>query len=131
MRILIHSAPPDAATGYSRVVTDTVPRLIGMGHDVAVSASGLVLSRMETWRGVTIYPCTPYQDFGEDVVGGHYADFKADVVFTLLCTWILHPEAWRDLNTVHITPVDCMPMSVQDYDVIVNSGGLPVAVLTW
>jgi glycosyltransferase involved in cell wall biosynthesis len=76
-----------------------------------------------------VFPCTAYADIGEDVVRGHYEQFKADIVFTLFCTWLIsYPAVWRDLRTVHITPVDCSPMSMADYQVIADTGGTPAAV---
>ena len=120
---------PDMPTGYARVTADMIIRLIGLGHDVAISATAGIMSHRSSWRGVQVYPCTPYADFGEDVVEGHYRDFKADLVITILCTWILkYPDVWRNLRTIHITPVDCEPMSVQDYQVICDTGGTPAAV---
>ena len=111
------------------MAADLIPRLAAMGHDVAISANALVTSHMSSWRGHVVYPCTPYDDVGEDVVLGHYRDFKADLCVTLMCTWVLKiHQPWRDMRTIHVTPVDCMPMSAQDYRAIWLTGGLPAAV---
>jgi len=128
MRILFHTAPPMLPTGYASQASLIIPRLAALGHEVAISATACIESHQSKWRNFRIYPKTPYADFGEDVVSGHYRDFNADLVVTFLCTWVLNPAAWRDLRTIHLTPVDCEPMSVRDYGVIVNSGGTPAAV---
>lgn len=91
---------------------------------------------MEVWpveidgklRLVPVYPHTPYETLGQDVVRGHYEHFKADLVITLTCTWVFNPAAWRDMRVIHITPIDIDGMSDQDYNVIANSGGTPAAV---
>jgi glycosyltransferase involved in cell wall biosynthesis len=81
------------------------------------------------WRGIPVYPCTPYAEVGEDTVRPNYQDFNADVVFTLLCTWVLsYPQIWRDMRTVHINPVDCSPMSYADWSVIQATYGQPAAI---
>jgi glycosyltransferase involved in cell wall biosynthesis len=138
MRILWHSAypgwdsegrHPGMPTGYASQTALILPRLKALGHEVAVSATAGQTSFPGQWQGIPVFPCTPYADVGEDVVRGHYAQFKADVVFTFLCTWLLsYPAVWRDLRTVHITPVDCSPMSMADYQVIADTGGTPAAV---
>jgi len=131
VRILFHTAPPQMPTGYATQAGLIIPRLAALGHEVAVSASAGIESHQSRWRNFRVYGKTPYADFGEDVVQGHARDFGADLVITFLCTWILNPLAWRDLRVIHLTPVDCEPMSVRDYRVISGTGGTPAAVSRW
>ena len=131
MRILFHTAPPQMPTGYATQAGLIIPRLAALGHEVAVSASAGIESHQSRWRNFKVYGKTPYADFGEDVIQGHARDFGADLVITFLCTWILNPLAWRDLRVIHLTPVDCEPMSVRDYRVISGTGGTPAAVSRW
>jgi glycosyltransferase involved in cell wall biosynthesis len=128
MRILFHGAYPDMPTGYASQAAEIIPRLAAVGHQVAISATAGVESHPITWRNFPVFPKTPYSDFGEDVVNGHYREWKADLVITFMCVWVLRPEAWRDMRTLHLTPVDCSPMSIRDWGVIVNSGGMPAAI---
>lgn len=138
MRILWHG-PYKTPTGYWNQADIWLRRLIGMGHEVAISCLAGVTSHMETWHpviggqvyDVPVYPCTPYELNGQDVVRGHYEHFKADLIITLTCTWVFNPEAWRDMRVIHITPVDVEGMSAKDYQVILNSGGTPAAVCRW
>lgn len=129
MRILIHSAHPDMPTGYANQTALLLPRLKALGHDVAVSATAGQDNHPGFWQGIPVFPCTTYADVGEDVVYGHYQEFKADLVITLLCTWLLkYPAVWRHFRAIHMTPVDCSPMSMADYQVIADTGGTPAAV---
>jgi glycosyltransferase involved in cell wall biosynthesis len=129
MRILWHSAHPDMPTGYGGQTALLLPRFRTMGHEVAVSATAGQPNHPGFWNGIPVYPCTTYADVGEDVVAHHYHRHKADIVFTFLCTWLLQNyPAWHDLRTVHLTPVDCEPMSHADAEVIEKTGGTPAAI---
>ena len=129
MRILWHSAHPDMPTGYAGQTALLLPRFRALGHDVALSALAGHDSHTGFWQGIPVFPATPYCDVGEDVVTGHYGLFGADIVFTFLCTWLLsYPKVWRQLRTVHVTPVDCDPMSWADWEVIDATSGTPAAV---
>jgi glycosyltransferase involved in cell wall biosynthesis len=126
-----HGAHPELPTGYGRVAKMFVPHLAqhyGPGN-VAVSVLAGVVGFMSEWNGLPVYPCTAYEPYGQDVIRGHYEHFGADLVFTMSCTWIFNPVAWRDMRVVHITPVDTgEEMSKADYAVITGSGGYPAAV---
>jgi glycosyltransferase involved in cell wall biosynthesis len=116
-------------TGYGGQTALILPRLKALGHEIAVSATAGQDNHPGWWQGIPIYPCTTYADVGEDVVRDHYAQFKADIVITLLCTWLLkYPQVWTDLRTIHMTPVDCDPMSWADAEVIQATGGTPAAI---
>jgi glycosyltransferase involved in cell wall biosynthesis len=129
MRFLWHGPHPDMPTGYAGQTALLLPRLQALGHDVAISATAGQVNHPGFWRGIPVYPCTTYADVGEDVVREHYDRFKADLVVTLLCTWLLsYPGVWRDLRTIHMTPVDCDPMSWADAQVIQDTGGTPAAI---
>ena len=129
MRIGMACPHPDMPTGYANQAALIIKRLQAAGHDMAVFATAGQPNHPGWWQGVPVYPCTTYADFGEDVVAHHFRSHKADVVFTLMCTWILKfPQIWREMRTVHITPVDCAPMSFADCEVIENSGGTPAAI---
>ena len=129
MRILWHGPHPDMPTGYATQTQLLLPRLAKLGHEIAISATAGVESHPLMWRDFPVYPKTPYADVGEDVVRGHYAQFQADLCITFLCTWILkYPAVWRDMRVIHLTPVDCEPMSDMDYGVIADTGGMPAAI---
>lgn len=129
MRIGWCAPHPDLPTGYATQSALILPRLRDLGHDVAVFATAGQPGHPGHWNGIPVFPHTTYADAGEDVVTNHYAAWKADIVFTFLCTWFLeYPAVWRGLRTVHITPVDCSPMSWEDHARITNTGGMPAAI---
>ena len=138
MRILWHGCypgwdsdgqHPGFPTGYASQTAMLLPRFKQLGHQVAVSATAGQDCRPGWWNGIPVFPCTPYADVGEDTVIGNYHQFKADIVFTFMDTWLInYPQVWRELRTVHITPVDCSPMSIADYKVIMSTGGTPAAI---
>src|SRR5712672_3178175 len=117
-------------TAYASQTALLVPRLQAAGHEVAIFATAGQDSYSSMWRGgIPVFGKTPYADIGEDVVRPHHDMWKADLVVTLFCTWIVkYAQVWRDMRTIHLTPVDCDPMSIRDYRVIAESGGPPAAV---
>ena len=129
MKILWFGPHPDMPTGYATQTALLLPRFQALGHDVAVSATAGQESHPGMWRGIPVFPKTPYSDVGEDTVTLNYRDFDADIVFTLICTWVLnYPGVWRDLRTIHVNAVDCSPMSMADFRVIADTGGTPAAI---
>jgi glycosyltransferase involved in cell wall biosynthesis len=129
VKILAHCPYPTMPTGYAGQMALVLPRLKALGYDLAVSLTAGQDSHPGFWDGIPVFPCTPYADVGEDVVAGHYNMFGADLVVTFLCTWLLkYPQVWRNLRTIHLTPVDCTPMGWGDYEVIADTGGMPAAV---
>lgn len=129
MRILWKSAHPDMATGYGTQSALILPRLKALGHEVAVSVTAGQDGHFSFWQGIPVFGRSSYTDLGEDTVREDASAFKADLVITFFCTWVSkYPHVWRDLRTVHMTPVDCDPMSIRDYRVICDTGGTPAAV---
>jgi glycosyltransferase involved in cell wall biosynthesis len=129
MRIGWLSAHPDMPTAYASQTAELLPRFQALGHEVALFATAGQDSHPSMWRGIPVFPKTPYADIGEDVVRPHYDMFKADLLVTFFCTWIIkYPQVFRDMRTIHLTPVDCDPMSIRDYRVIADTGGTPAAV---
>ncbi len=141
MKILWHGAHPDMPTGYAQQARIWVSKLADAGHEVGYSCLAGPTSAMSAWRTIgedpqviPVYPCTPYENLGQDVVQGHYKHFGADLAITLTCSWVFTPMVWRDMRTIMITPVDTAPlpgrqgMSAKDYDVLTGSAAMPAAV---
>lgn len=91
MRILIHSNAPWAATGYGVQTRLFAPRIRDLGHEVAVSAFYGLEGAFIQWRGMRVYP-KAFHPYGMDIVAGHSADHKADIVITLIDAWVMDPE---------------------------------------
>lgn len=134
-RLLWHSADPRMASGYAKVTRLFVPRIADHGWDVALATHTGTVARPDTWRAgrrdIPVYPPSEYEPFGQDVVRGHFARFGADLAITMGCTWNLLPAIWRDLRTIHITPIDVEGMSVRDLHVITETRNTPAAVCRW
>jgi glycosyltransferase involved in cell wall biosynthesis len=146
MRIIWHGAHPDLPTGYANQARIWLTRLADTGHDVAISCLAGVEQHFTAWRTprgavLPVYPHTPYEQNGLDVLGSHYKHFNADLLITMTCSWIFgqHAQLFRDWRTIMITPVDIGTvrpgdrpgMSDQDHEAIVNTGATPAAVCRW
>ena len=128
MRILWKSGHPDMPTGYGTQSALLLPRLKALGHELAVSCTAGQESHHSFWQGIPVFPCTPYTEMGEDTVGGDYEAFGADLCVTFLCTWrLVNHAVWQQMRTLHLMNVDCTPMSMSDYVVIAETGGMPAA----
>ena len=137
MRVLWHAAHPDLPTGYANQTAIWLARLHKAGHQVAVSCLGGVTSFVTGWRVpgtediIPVYPMTPYENYGQDVLGGHYKHWQADLVISLTCTWVYNPDPWRGLRAIFISPTDIEGMGRRDVAMITDSGGTPAAVCRW
>jgi len=94
MRILWSSNAIWAHTGYGVQAKYLLPRFQKMGHEVAQFAwYGLAGARLKL-NEMTIYP-KARDIWGNDVIGAHAADFKADLVISLQDIWVL-PDDYRE-----------------------------------
>jgi hypothetical protein len=90
MRILWSANAPWATTGYGVQSKHLLPRLQALGHEVGVFAwYGLQGGKMDA-SGVPVYP-QGYDQYGNDILPAHCADFEADVFATLIDAWVLDP----------------------------------------
>lgn len=113
-RVLIHSAPPWAPSGYglqSRYLADALTQL---GHKVAISAFG-GCHEAQTWKGIPILPCGT-RAYGNGVVAGNYRKWRADLLISLGDLWVLDPGQFAGLTFAPWLPIDCDPLGVMDRD---------------
>jgi glycosyltransferase involved in cell wall biosynthesis len=109
LRILLLSNAGWCPSGYGIQVQSFIPRLKAAGHELAVSAFfGLQGGQLE-WEGIKHYP-SGYQQFGNDVVHLHAADFGADIVIGLIDVWVIRPEIFKLVRFVPWTPIDHSPV---------------------
>jgi hypothetical protein len=112
MRILVHSAPPWAQSGYGlqcRYLAETFRQL---GHEVAISAFAGV-HEAKDWNGFPILPCGS-KLFGDGIVAGHYKAWRADLLVILGDLWVMDTEQFKGLNLATWVPIDCEPLGVMD-----------------
>lgn len=114
MRVLIHSAPPWAPSGYGLQARFLARALKTLGHKVAVSAFGGVHEEGD-WKGIPILPCGT-RPYGNGVIAGNYAKWRADLLILLGDLWVMDPGQFQGLNFMPWLPIDCDPLSVMDKD---------------
>ena len=119
---------PRMPTGYANQARVWLPRLRAAGHDLAVICTAGTVRYDTEWDGIPVFGRSPYTDAGEDLSLLRYKSWGADLIITLCCPWILHPQVWREMRTIHLMPVDCEPLSYRDYKLISEGGGTPAAV---
>ena len=68
------------------------------------------------------------EQYGQDVLPGHAADWQADLVMTLMDACVLDPRLMRDLGAAHWLPVDCSPLSGLDSAALKASGASVIAM---
>jgi glycosyltransferase involved in cell wall biosynthesis len=109
LRILLLSNAGWCPSGYGIQAQSFIPRLRAAGHELAVSAFfGLQGGQLE-WEGIKHYP-SGFQQFGNDVVHLHAADFNADIVIALIDVWVLRPDLHKLVRLVHWAPIDHSPV---------------------
>ncbi len=107
MRILWSSNSPFAPSGYGTQTSIACRNLKAMGHDVAIFAFwGFEGSRME-WGDIPIYPNNA-RDWGIKNAPIFYADFKADILITLIDAWV-QKGLDRNMRWFPWMPVDHTP----------------------
>ncbi len=91
VRILWSSNAIWATTGYGIQAQYLLPRLKALGHEVAQFAwYGLQGARLKL-NDLIMYPAVS-DIWGNDIIGAHVADFKADLVISLQDIWVLPPN---------------------------------------
>lgn len=110
MRILWMSNAPFCPSGYGVVTEAVTPRIKALGHEVAIHAFYGLRGSGITWQeGIPIYAGSDTDDWGNHLVAGHYGHFQADLLITLVDTWVLDYRG-KNLNWVAYAPVDHDPM---------------------
>lgn len=112
MRVLIHSAPPWAPSGYGLQCRFLARALKNLGHAVAISAFGGCHENAK-WHGFPILSCGP-KTYGNGVIAGNYRRWNADLLITLGDLWVMPPEQFQGLTVMPVIPVDCEPLGVMD-----------------
>jgi glycosyltransferase involved in cell wall biosynthesis len=118
-----------ANTGYGTQISQLALRLKAAGHKVALFANyGLGGSRTE-WNGIPVYP-TAIDPMGNDVIHGHAADWKADVVLILYDAFAFNGHILRRMPqyVCFWQPVDIEPLSKADAEQFRFSGAQPIAM---
>lgn len=126
MRLLWHSNPPWANTGYGAQTRQFAPRIRDLGHEVAISAFWGLNGAVFSWGGMTVFPGD--EDWGNRLLPALAEHWNADLVMTLMDVWVLRLKKLADLRMACWVPVDhepCPPKVVQFFE---WSGAKPIAM---
>ncbi len=109
MKIAWLSNAPWVPTGYGNQTQVFVPRLRKAGHELAVLAFYGLEGGVLNWDGIPVYP-KGYDAWGNDVATAHAATFEADILISLMDTWVLRPDALRSARWCPWFPIDMDPL---------------------
>lgn len=127
MKILWHSHSPAVATGYGTPTALWLPKLRDMGHEVVASAFYGQVQEITSYQGIPVVNSDDGK-YGATVLRDLADANGADVIVTLMDTWVLDPAVFRGRRSVHWFPVDTRPLSPLDGQFLRQSEGFPVAM---
>lgn len=118
-RILWHSNAGNVPSGYGNQTGLFTPLIKQSDEwDVIVSAfCGIELSWRKNAHGILELP-RHVDGYGNDVVEAHYGAHDCKAVVSLLDPFVLDPEVWGGLNCAMWSPIDCYPVSPENWRVM-------------
>lgn len=112
MRVMLHMPPPWAPSGYGVQGSLLARWLRDAGHEVAISAFGGHL-REESWERIPVLG-TAGRKFGNGLIAGNYARWKADVMILVCDAGVIDPGQFAGLHVISWMPIDCEQLSMLD-----------------
>ena len=102
-------------SGYGTQTRLFVTQVLKLGHPIAICAYYGIVGHMDLWPtehgNVPVYP--PHIDHhGQDIVGAHCVNWKADLMMSLMDIWVCEPQRFSDVRWACITPVDQEPLPI-------------------
>jgi len=94
-----------AGTGYGNQTMIFTRLLHKAGWDVTVSSNYGISGASINYEGIRILP-KGVEAWGNDILPTHYKLFEPDVVFSLMDSWIIDPDALGELPLAAWTPID-------------------------
>lgn len=111
--MIIHwmSNAPWAATGYGNQTKVFLPRLQNLGHKMSATAFYGLEGAVLNMNGINIYP-KGFHPYGSDITAANATMEKADVIISLIDTWVLNAQQMQLYNNRWIPwfPVDSEPL---------------------
>lgn len=130
MRILLHSVPPWAHSGYGHQCRLAARALAGLGHDVAISAYAGVHEERD-YQGIPVMG-TGGQPYGNAAITVNYRRWNADLLVLFTDLFVIDPEQMAGLTVMPWVPVDCDPLGVMEKRWLATAGKIagvhPVAM---
>jgi glycosyltransferase involved in cell wall biosynthesis len=130
LKIVWHSNSPTTNSGYGKQTALFVPRIAGLGHEIAAIASPYSFGGSPiTWNDIPILG-TARDMAGNDVILRNHEYFGADLTITLADPFGLLKAApdLRQINLASWFPVDCRPAGYGDVTFLRESGTVPIAM---
>lgn len=111
MKIHWLSNSPLAGTGYGNQTKLFATRLQKAGHEISITCFFGHDGYAFKWNGITLYP-KGYQPYGQDVVAANAHHEHADIIISLMDSWVCSPDQIQDQGNrwVPWLPVDMEPL---------------------
>ena len=103
------SNSPWSKTGYGVQTNMFGSRLVDAGYPIAVLCYYGLEGGSFNFNGMYCYPKAQHP-YGMDIINPHAMNFKADIIFTLMDTWVITPGNMPPFAWVAWYPVDHDPM---------------------
>jgi glycosyltransferase involved in cell wall biosynthesis len=91
MNIAWLSNSPWTPSGYGQQTRIFVPRLQAIGHRMGILAFYGLEGGILNLNGITVYP-KGFHPYGNDIAVPHSRNFGADIMMSLMDTWVMDPE---------------------------------------
>lgn len=112
MRIMIHTVPLWAPSGYGVQSRLLAHGLASAGHEVIASCYGGFI-REEPFEGIPVLACGGSSK-GVGRIAGNYHRAKADAMIIVADLWPFTPAEFEGLTVIPWIPSDCTPLSMLD-----------------
>jgi glycosyltransferase involved in cell wall biosynthesis len=112
------SNAPWAGTGYGAQTKLLLPALKELGLDPHCFAFWGLEGNRINYDGYTVWPASPYGQWGNDVIQAHLQHSDADILVTLMDLFVLEESIWKSLPVPWVAwvPIDSEhigPMTMQ------------------
>ncbi len=109
MRLLIHGQAMWSKSAYGHQIRMLLDILTKQGHEVAQACTYGFQGRKIMLGNITMYPMLKDLN-GQDVIGAHARDFKADYVLSLGDVFMFDPKIWTAFKWLAWATVDSKPL---------------------
>jgi len=106
MRIMFHSNAPWSPSGYGQQCRIFLPRLADLGHIMAITCFYGLEGGVVNMGKFLCYP-KRFHPYGNDIIVPHTMSFNADIMISLMDTWVMNPEEYpKQMRWVPWYPID-------------------------
>lgn len=110
LRIFVNSNAMFSNSGYGQQMAELLPLIRDKGYPLAICNFFGSQGGKFMLEGIVQYPVINHS-YGSDAMVLHARDFQADVTFSLMDTWVLHPNDLPNVNRwIPWLPIDHDPI---------------------